>query len=40
MSTIQAFVLGVMVALTPSLVVLAWVIRKAPYEGSLDEAEH
>jgi hypothetical protein len=30
MTTLQAFLLGVMVALTPSMVVLAVLVRRAP----------
>jgi hypothetical protein len=40
MSAVQAFVLGITVALTPSLIVLGWVLRKVPVWDSLDEAEH
>ncbi len=32
MSALQAFFLGIMVALTPSLVILAWVLWKAHLE--------
>ena len=36
MSTIQAFFLGMMVAWTPSLIVLAWLFRGAPRSGSYE----
>ncbi len=36
MSALQAFFLGMMVALMPSLVVLAWLLWKAPLEESLN----
>jgi hypothetical protein len=39
MSALQAFLFGIMVALSPSLVILGWVLRKAPVVVSLDEAE-
>jgi hypothetical protein len=40
MSAIQAFLLGMMAALTPSLVILGWILRKAPIGVSSDETEH
>jgi hypothetical protein len=40
MGAVQAFLLGMMMALTPSLIVLVWVLRDAPTGISLDEAEH
>ena len=36
MTTLQAMCLGAMLAWTPSLVVLAWLLREAP----LDELQH
>ena len=37
MSTLEAFVLGVMVSWTPSLIVLAWLLRPVlKSEGSLE----
>jgi hypothetical protein len=35
----QAFFLGMMAALTPSLAILGWLLRKAPFGVSLDEPE-
>jgi hypothetical protein len=30
MSTVQAFLLGMMVAWTPSLIIVGWLVRDAP----------
>lgn len=38
MTTLQAFFLGIMVALTPSLLLLAWVLRK-PVDGRKEEID-
>jgi hypothetical protein len=40
MGAVQVFLLGIMTALTPSLIILGWVLRKEPAGISLDEAEH
>jgi len=34
MDTVEAFLLGIMVAWTPSLVVLAWFLRRTPSDAS------
>ena len=36
MSTVQAFMLGMMVAWTPSLVIVAWLLRDAPLGVSVE----
>jgi hypothetical protein len=40
MSAMQAFFLGMMAALTPSLVILGWVLRDVPFAGLPDEPEN
>jgi len=37
MSAVQSFLFGIMVAWTPSLVVLVWLLRSAPNLGSHDQ---
>jgi len=39
MNTLQAFFLGMMAALTPSLIILGWILRRVPLHGSLDKPE-
>jgi hypothetical protein len=38
-TTLEAFLLGIMVALTPSLVALAWMLRRAPKESAREKED-
>ena len=40
MSGLQAFALGMMIAWTPSLVILAWLIIRAPLADYMDRSEY
>jgi hypothetical protein len=40
MNAVQAFLLGMMAAWTPSLVILGWILREVPVGVSLDDTEH
>jgi len=37
MTNLQAFLLGIMVALTPSAIAMVFLLRRAPKEGSYSE---
>jgi len=39
MSALYAFLLGMMAALTPSMVILGWLLWKVPFAGPRDESE-